>query len=458
MFPLPLTLAILVLSELAGAADVYHIPLKKRAPTSYGLDHYTSEAAKLRGKYNISPGSPSVTGRRRATAEGLPIVNQNGDSSYVGEISIGTPPQSFEVVLDTGSSDLWVSDAGCTSCPSEASFFDAARSSTLQQTTGSTTIQYGSGRVAGSINRDVASMGNFTAQSQTFLAADQLETGLLDGTTSGILGLGWPSISSTRSTPFWLNLLNTDQLQNPEFSFWLTRFSNVSRARDREPGGVFTLGGTNSTLFSGEIEFLDMPGSVQSYWLLPLQTMTVQGSPVRIATGNAALSAIDTGTTLIGGPSDDVAAIWSAVPGASRAAQSQGFYTFPCRTQINITISFGGKAWPISSDDMNLGPVTSSGQTCAGAIFDLSMGSNIPVGSGNPSWVVGDTFLKNVYSVYRADPPSIGFAELSTAAGGSGTAPGTSNTRPSGNGAMGIYRMNLASVLFAFAATIYALL
>lgn len=265
-------------------------------------------------------------------------------------------------------------------------------------------------------------MSNFTVESQVFLGVDRLQSGLLDGQTSGILGLAFQTIASTGGVPFWQNLLNDDQLEAPEFSFWLARSDDPND--ESAPGGVFTLGGTNSSLFSGEIEFLNMPGSRPSYWLLPLQSVMVQGERVSVATGNSALSAIDTGTTLIGGPSDDVAAIWAAVPGSRQSATNQGFYTFPCGTNVNISMSFGGRSWAISSQDMNLGPVTTSGQTCAGAIFDLNMGSNIPAGSG-PTWVIGATFLKNVYSVYRANPPSIGFAELSTSAGGAGTAPGT---------------------------------
>jgi len=82
-------------------------------------------------------------------------------------------------------------------------------------------------------------------------------------------------------------------------------------------------------------------------------------------------------------------------------------------------MAFGGKAWPISSDDMNLGRVNTGSSICAGGIFDLNAGSNIGEGGGNPNWVVGATFLKNVYSVFRSEPAAIGFAELSSTAGGS---------------------------------------
>jgi cathepsin D len=54
--------------------------------------------------------------------------------------------------------------------------------------------------------------------------------------------------------------------------------------------------------------------------------MTVQGNNVKIATGNAA---IDTGTTLIGGPSADVKNIWAAVPNSQpMGGLMEGFYSF----------------------------------------------------------------------------------------------------------------------------------
>lgn len=68
---------------------------------------------------------------------------------------------------------------------------------------------------------------------------------------------------------------------------------------------------------------------------------------------------------------------------------------------------------------MNVGRVSTGSDICAGGIFDLTAGSNIGAGGANPSWVVGATFLKNVYSIFRYQPAAIGFAELSSAAGGS---------------------------------------
>jgi len=396
----------------------------------------------LRAKYGFSTPKDPVAliqeveanqTTKRATTGSLSVINQGGDSSYLGTVQIGTPPQSFNVVLDTGSSDLWVADTSCTTCPGGTPTFDSSKSSSFKTATGAnarTTIRYGSGAVAGDINTDVVSMAGFTINSQTMLSVDRTTSQLLTGTMSGIMGLAFDTIANSGATPFWQTLASSNQLSTPEMAFWLTRELNNPQAAQSEVfGGVFTLGGTNSSLFTGDIEFLNFPSGTQpSFWLLSVSQLNVNGKSVAITTGDSAVAAIDTGTTLIGGPTNDVAAFWNLVPNSGPIQNMPGFFAFPCGTNLQVSMSFGGKVWPINTPDMNLGAISQDGQDCLGGIFDLTQGSSIVAGGGNPNWVVGDVFLKNVYSVYRMSPPSVGFAQLSDAAGGSGASSGSSST------------------------------
>ena len=87
------------------------------------------------------------------------------------------------------------------------------------------------------------------------VTVDQASQGLIDGELAGIMGLAFPGIANTQATPFWQAVLNQNELTNPEFSFFITRFINDQNAQNEEFGGVLTLGGTNSTLFQGNIDF-----------------------------------------------------------------------------------------------------------------------------------------------------------------------------------------------------------
>jgi len=56
-------------------------------------------------------------------------------------------------------------------------------------------------------------------------------------------------------------------------------------------------------------------------------------------------------------------------------------------------MSFGGKFWPINSEDMVFAHEPNDDTLCIGAIFDLGAGSSITPGGGNPDWVVGDALM-----------------------------------------------------------------
>lgn len=98
------------------------------------------------------------------------------------------------------------------------------------------------------------------------------------------MGLAFETLASTQATPFWQTLAEGGQLTAPEMSFWLTRTRGEQNVQVEEPGGTFTLGGTNSSLFIGDIEFLDMPGQTPSFWLLSMtRTFLVANSTVGAA-------------------------------------------------------------------------------------------------------------------------------------------------------------------------------
>ena len=193
-------------------------------------------------------------------------------------------------------------------------------------------------------------MGGFQVQRQPWLLVDQTSASLLDGSNAGIMGLAFDTIANTGSIPFWQTLATSNQLTTPEMSFWFTRLLDVSTAQEEEFGGVFTLGGQNKTLYTGDVDFLPLVTNVgrQTYWLLNVSGMflicaclvhgffsrtcldlgiTVNKKNITLPSGG--LAAIDTGTTLIGGPAAAVAAVYAQIPNSQPLGGNlAGFYGF----------------------------------------------------------------------------------------------------------------------------------
>jgi cathepsin D len=280
-------------------------------------------------------------------------------ASGVFSILISTPyrPQTFRVVLDTGSSDFWLTGANCNGCNAPA--FDTSKSSSFVPNSSSSevNIQYGSGNVNGTEGSDTVSMANITNTNQVFgdyplkfvfppsltyrlVSVNQIGNNVIDGDVAGLMGLAFTILATTGAVPYWLAIVN--QLTEQVMAFWLARHvnDNVSDT-DLSSGGVFTLGGTNETLFSGTLEFYDVKAPL-AFWLLalaskysveqdvvchsqPLSGLTVNGVPVTLSITNATC-AIDTGTTLIGGPKSDVDALFKNIPQSRLSREAQGFY------------------------------------------------------------------------------------------------------------------------------------
>ena len=88
-------------------------------------------------------------------------------------------------------------------------------------------------------------------------------------------------------------------------------------------------GSTNTSLYTGEIDYQDIPSGFVSYWTLAIRNLTVNSNSVTLPSGQSSFAAIDTGTTLIGGPAAEVASVYAQIPNSvAGTGNFDGYYLY----------------------------------------------------------------------------------------------------------------------------------
>jgi phytepsin len=239
-------------------------------------------------------------------AASVPITNFM-DAQYFGAIELGTPPQSFQVVFDTGSSNLWVPSAKCafTQIPCDLhAKYESGDSATAEANGAPFAIQYGSGSLSGFLSADALRWGGLEIKHQTFAEATK-EPGLafMFAKFDGILGMGWAQIAVNRVSPPFYNAFEQGLVKENVFSFWLNRDADSEHG----PGGELVLGGVDPKHHVGEHTWLNV--TREGYWQVAMDDVLVGGrSTGRCGAGGCA-AIVDTGTSLLAGPTEVIEAI-----------------------------------------------------------------------------------------------------------------------------------------------------
>lgn len=215
------------------------------------------------------------------------------NAQYFSEITVGTPPQNFKVVLDTGSSNLWVPSSECGSIACYLhSKYDHSASSTYKKNGSEFAIQYGSGSLAGYVSQDTVQIGDIKIKNQLFAEATS-EPGLAFafGRFDGILGLGYDTISVNKIPPPFYEMVSQGLVDEPVFAFYLSDTANGDESEA-------TFGGIDKSHYTGDITYI--PLRRKAYWEVDLDAITFGDASAEIEDTGVIL---DTGTSLIALPS-----------------------------------------------------------------------------------------------------------------------------------------------------------
>uniref|UniRef100_A0A3Q3A1G2 Nothepsin n=1 Tax=Kryptolebias marmoratus TaxID=37003 RepID=A0A3Q3A1G2_KRYMA len=331
------------------------------------------------------PGTPSL----RLGRSSEKIYNFM-DAQYYGEISLGTPEQNFSVVFDTGSADLWVPSSYCVSqaCALHRRF-KAFESKSFHHDGRTFGIHYGSGHLLGVMGRDTLKIAGLTTLNQEF-GESVYEPGstFVTAKFDGVLGLGYQSLAEILGNPVFDNMVAQKIVDEPVFSFYLSRTSTSS------PEGELLLGGKDEALYTGPINWI--PVTAKGYWQIKMESVAVQGVSSFCPRGCQAI--VDTGTSLIAGPTNEILSLQQLI-GATPTNIGE-----VCSPSLCLILTEFEMFLLDLCDSGDL-EIFGSRELCFSGFQAMDI-----ISPEGPLWILGDVFLTEYYSIFDKGQDRVGLA------------------------------------------------
>ncbi|PCH43782.1 acid protease [Wolfiporia cocos MD-104 SS10] len=324
---------------------------------------------------------------------GVAGLSDSSDIKYFTNVSLGG--ESFQVLIDTGSSDLWV----------------AGNVPNAQSTGKSAGVDYAIGAASGSVMTATMGFDDYTVNNQAFISVP-VDSAHPMG--QGIIGLGPNSGSDVYqqfNSPAGDSPLNSIFRQNTSTPNFIT----ILLGRDEDDAhpfpGDLTVGEVlpdyeNITSQPKLTVAQDADSGAQHWQALVDKDGVIgpDGQPIEVQSvveGLDQLVAVfDSGFTLPQVPAAVAGAIYSRVPGANftYSPAAGNVWTIPCNVELNVTFKFGGVSFPVNPLDTSLSPsvltvMNAAGETvCVGAFQPITTAA-----SPNYDMILGMAFLRNAY-------------------------------------------------------------
>jgi hypothetical protein len=344
----------------------------------------------------------SLHRRGNISGVGNSTLTNAADISYVTRVTLGG--SDYDVLIDTGSSDLWVAD---TNVPNS------------KDTGISSSVTYAVGQASGPVMTAPLVFAGYTIPNQAFIqVTPDIQT--LQG--SGLIGLGPNGGSNVfrdmNQSPAGHTVLDSLFLQNPQTPNILTILLGRSDdPSDKFPGDLTvgeTIPGYEDITNQPKLDVTKLPpldGNQHLQVLLDQDGITgPDGKPIPVASQveatlnkNQATVVFDSGFTLPQVPKSVSDAIYGGFPGAEyvNIPNLGSVWIVPCSTEANISFTFAGKNFPIHPLDATLEPsiigldnlqVSTGEDGCIGTFQPMSF-------EGSPTYdlILGMAFLRNAY-------------------------------------------------------------
>ncbi|TNN40965.1 Cathepsin D [Liparis tanakae] len=274
--------------------------------------------------------------------------------------------------------------------------YNSKKSSTFVKNGTAFSIRYGRGSLSGFISGDTVSVAGLPVAGQQFgEAVKQPGITFAVARFDGVLGLAYPSISAANVTPLFDTAMAAELLPRNVFSFYISRDPTAA------VGGELVLGGTDPQFYTGALHYVNV--TRKAYWQIKMSGVDVGDQLTLCKAGCQAI--VDTGTSLIVGPVEEVRALHKAI---GALPLLMGEYWIDCTRIPSLpAVSFviGGKMFNLTGEDYVMKETQRGSSICLSGF----MAMDVPPPAG-PLWILGDVFIGKYYTVFDRDADRVGFA------------------------------------------------
>ncbi len=327
-------------------------------------------------------------------------LTATGALVFTAPMKFGT--QSFDMLVDTGSSSTGVAASTCTNCGVSSSYTPGSGATDLHATASSS---FGDGTSwSGEVYADTAAIGTGDSVKLDFTAITSND-GFFRGGFDGIVGLGPDDLLLPHTTSYITSAVTAGMM--PQFAF-------EECAND----GTMWLGGYDSAAVAQPVVFTPMTGA--GYYTVGISGMAVGATDVGVSGASFGDTIVDTGTSISFIPAAAETAIISkltASTGYKAVFGSQALSDGGCVTsqlsdaQVDAMLPTLGVTFPAAGGGASTPvPVAATRSYLfdeGGGNFCFAFTDSGQLGGMS---LLGGTFLAGVVAVFDVGNSTVGFA------------------------------------------------
>ncbi|XP_002699356.3 pepsin F [Bos taurus] len=306
--------------------------------------------------------------------------------------SVERARKEFWVIIDTGSSDLWVASVYCQS-PSCCEYMDLLcwqlhtghmtpkMSTTFQCKWRKLDLHYGFGKITGVLASETIRIGTAVAKNQTIGLTKSKIGGFLENSPyDGVLGLAYPSLTRREANPLFDNLKRQGVISQPVFALFLSSWPQKS--------SLLLLGGVDHAYHKGDLKWV--PVTQAHLWQIAVDRISINKMVVACSGGCQAI--VDSGSSVLAGPTQVVRNIFKHTkPNPKEKSQS----LISCdrsKALPPIIFTINGMDFPVSPKYYL--------QKVSKDICFISFHGGTEDRSPSETWILGDIFLRAYFTVF----------------------------------------------------------